>query len=164
VLAGPVVVGRLVRLAVERHVRDLRDGAARGLRFDEAAGDHAIRFFGFLRHSKGEWGKGGGRIFELSPWQAFIVWCVFGWKNAGWHAAVPGRLQRDRPQERQEHVRRGHRTVPVRRRRRAGRRGLHRRDEARPGPHRPRRGVRMVKKSPPLKKRIGVFKDNLHAR
>jgi len=76
VLAGTVVVGRLVRLAVERHVRDLDDGHKRGLRFDEDAARHAIDFYGFLRHSKGEW---AGEPFELSPWQAFITWSLFGW-------------------------------------------------------------------------------------
>lgn len=72
------MVGRFVRLAVERHVKDLKTGAARGLYFDRAAACHAIDFYGFLRHSKGEW---AGRTFELGPWQQFIKWCVFGWKR-----------------------------------------------------------------------------------
>ena len=37
VLSGDIVTGRLVRLAVERHVRDLKDGPARGLWFNEGA-------------------------------------------------------------------------------------------------------------------------------
>ena len=38
-----------------------------------------IRFFGMLRHSKGEW---GGRPFSLEPWQRFIVGSVYGWFRA----------------------------------------------------------------------------------
>jgi phage terminase large subunit-like protein len=35
-----------------------------------------------LQHSKGEW---AGKPFELSDWQVFILWVLFGWKRAdGW--------------------------------------------------------------------------------
>lgn len=76
VIAGELVVGRLVRLACERHVRDLKDGAQRGLRFDVDAAQHAIDFFGFLRHSKWEW---AGTVVTLESWQQFIVGSLFGW-------------------------------------------------------------------------------------
>lgn len=79
VLDGTIPAGKLVKLAVERHVRDLETGPKRGLRFDRAAAEHAIAFFGFLKHSKGEW---AGKLFELSPWQQFILWVLFGWKRA----------------------------------------------------------------------------------
>lgn len=75
---GHVIVGRLVRLACERHLDDLKFGHARGLYFDVAAANRAIAFFRFLRHSKGEW---AGERFELRPWQAFIVGSIFGWKR-----------------------------------------------------------------------------------
>ena len=78
VQSGEEVVGKLVRLAVERHVRDLAEGEKRGLYFDEEAGSRVIRFFGLLSHSKGEW---AGKRFELAPWQMFLLWCVFGWKR-----------------------------------------------------------------------------------
>ena len=78
VLSGKIVVGRLVRLAVERHVRDLDEGPNRGLWFDEEEAAFAIQFIELLKHSKGEW---AGDLFILEPWQAFIVWCVFGWKK-----------------------------------------------------------------------------------
>ncbi len=51
---GALPANRLVRLACERHLDDLSHGAGRGLRFDLAAARHAIDFFGYLRHSKGE--------------------------------------------------------------------------------------------------------------
>lgn len=79
VLSGERVVGKLVRLAVERHRRDLAEGGARGLTFDVEAAQHAIDFFGFLRHSKGEW---AGQTFALADWQAFLVAMLFGWKRA----------------------------------------------------------------------------------
>ena len=79
VLDGSIPAGRLIRLAVERHVRDLEEGPARGLHFDRQAAQHAIDFFGFLKHSKGEW---AGQPFVLSPWQQFVLWCLFGWKRA----------------------------------------------------------------------------------
>ncbi len=79
VLNGTVPAGRLIRLAVERHVKDLRDGAARGLWFHQAKAEEAIDFFCYLKHSKGEW---AGQTFTLQPWQQFIIWCLFGWMQA----------------------------------------------------------------------------------
>ena len=52
---------------------------ARGLCFNIQAAEHAIAFFGFLRHSKGEW---AGQTFALTPWQAFVVGSLFGWQRA----------------------------------------------------------------------------------
>ncbi len=74
-----VVASRLMRLACARHLDDLASGPGRGLRFDAGAARHAIEFFGFLRHSKGEW---AGRTFTLAPWQAFVVGALFGWQRS----------------------------------------------------------------------------------
>jgi phage terminase large subunit-like protein len=79
VAEGRILANGLVRLACERHLEDLCSAVARGLRFDVAAARHAIEFFGFLRHSKGEW---AGQTFDLAPWQAFVVGCLFGWKRS----------------------------------------------------------------------------------
>jgi phage terminase large subunit-like protein len=79
VLAGEIVAGRLVRLACARHLRDLEEGRARGLIWSPAHANHAIRFFRFLKHSKGE---RGGDVLELAPWQKFIVGSVHGWLRA----------------------------------------------------------------------------------
>ena len=76
VLDGKIVAGQLARLACERHLRDLETGEERGLFFDAQAACHAIKFFRFLRHSKGEW---AGAVVELQPWQQFRVGSVFGW-------------------------------------------------------------------------------------
>lgn len=72
-------MGKLVRQACERHLRDLKDGRKRGLRWDAGKAQHALDFFGFLKHSKGEW---AGEPFDLSPWQQFVIGAVFGWKRA----------------------------------------------------------------------------------
>lgn len=78
VLSGDMLVCKYVRQAVERHVRDLETGAERGLWFDDIDADNAIQFIECLKHSKGEW---AGRPLVLEPWQAFIIWTVFGWKK-----------------------------------------------------------------------------------
>src|SRR6266849_2791679 len=79
IVAGKVAAGRLIKLACERHMRDLRDAAKRGLRFDAAAALQSIQFFALLKHSKGEW---AGQPLTLGPWQQFIVGSIFGWKRA----------------------------------------------------------------------------------
>ncbi len=71
VLAGGVVVGTLVRLACERHMRDL---VRTDLVWDAAASAKAIRFFSYLTLFE------TGQPFNLQPWQAFIVGSLFGWK------------------------------------------------------------------------------------
>lgn len=80
VLGGRIPVSKYVRQAVQRHVSDLRDGSKRGLYFDRDDAEFAIRCFSFFRHSKGKW---AGQTFELSPWQQFILWNLFGWKRKG---------------------------------------------------------------------------------
>jgi phage terminase large subunit-like protein len=84
VIAREVPAGRLVQLACARHRRDWEltrqpGGHPAGLTFDLATVDRAIRFFGCLCHSKGEW---AGQPFHLEPWQAFIVGSLLGWKRA----------------------------------------------------------------------------------
>src|SRR5688572_16598256 len=71
-------VGQLVRLACERHLRDLQTAQSRGLYFDAEAAEWAVGFFAELKHSKGEW---AGEALVLEPWQAFIVGSLFGWKR-----------------------------------------------------------------------------------
>jgi phage terminase large subunit-like protein len=84
-LAGRVVVSQLVRLALERHARDLKEGKARGLRFDREAAQRVIDYFPtFLAGVDGEY---FGRPLELpAPWQANL-WILYGWQikdERGW--------------------------------------------------------------------------------
>lgn len=78
--AGKIVVSRNVQLACKRHLKDLETAHDRGLYFDPKSAQHALDFFFFLKHSKGEF---AGQSFKLEPWQQFIIYCVFGWKRAG---------------------------------------------------------------------------------
>lgn len=159
VVGERIPVNRWVRLAVERHLRDLEDGEDRGLWFDANAADLAINFFRFCKHSKGEW---AGQTVELEDWQAFKTAMIFGWKR--------------------DNGARRFRTVYIEEPRKNGKStwaagiGLYllvadgepgaeiytaatKRDQARIVHS---EATRMVKASPALRKRVRVFKDNLH--
>jgi phage terminase large subunit-like protein len=78
VTAGTLVVNRLVRLACERHLRDVKDGPARGLTWNVEAATDAIEFFpAVLRLAEG---PHAGKPFDLQPWEQFIVGSLFGWQ------------------------------------------------------------------------------------
>ena len=77
VCTGKIITGRLVRLACERHFRDLAEGPKRGLVWRPDIAIHGIEFSSsFLVHSKGEW---AGKPLRLEPWQKFIRGSVYGW-------------------------------------------------------------------------------------
>ena len=77
VLDGEIIAGPHVRDACRRHLRDLADGAERGLQFSLAHADHAIAFFEeVLRLGGGEF---EGIPFALQGWQSFVVGSLFGW-------------------------------------------------------------------------------------
>lgn len=79
VLSGEIVAGRLVKLACQRHRHDLEHAWERGFVFDRDIATRACMFFPLVcRHSIGEW---DGQPFNLSPWQKFVVWCIFGWRK-----------------------------------------------------------------------------------
>ena len=79
ILDDTIPAGRLVKLAVRRHIQDLENAHERGLHFDEHKAAEACQFFpAVLRHSKGEW---AGKPFEITPSQAFVTWCVYGWQR-----------------------------------------------------------------------------------
>lgn len=158
-MKGRIVVGKLVKKAIERHLKDLKTGHKRGLTFSEERAKHAIRFFSFLRHSKGEW---AGREVVLEPWQQFVLWVLFGWLRKDGtrrYRTAYGEVARKN----------GKSTI-------AAGIGLYlffaddeagaevytaatKRDQARIVHG---ESVRMVKSSPSLRRRIGMVKDNLH--
>lgn len=78
VLSGKTIACKWVKLACERHLRDLETGHERGLWFDEDEAKMTIAFFGLLKHSKGEW---AGQYIKLEPWQQFHFSSLFGWKR-----------------------------------------------------------------------------------
>lgn len=80
VIDGTTKVGRYERLAVERHLYDLKHAKARGHYFDESKADKLCRMFPLvLRHTKAEW---GGKPFHPSDNQMFIIWCIAGWRRS----------------------------------------------------------------------------------
>ncbi|UWZ84643.1 terminase large subunit [Occallatibacter riparius] len=80
VLAGRILTSQHVRRQIERHQRDLKDGAKRGLVFNREAAQDVIDFFPlFLEHYEGEW---NGKPFELRPDQQAMLWILYGWKWA----------------------------------------------------------------------------------
>lgn len=76
VMDGSILVCRKVRQTIERHVRDLETGAARGLHYDAEAGARVCRFVSVLRPSK--WPT----PIELQPWQVALICILYGWKTA----------------------------------------------------------------------------------
>lgn len=80
VVAGLTVAGRLVRLACARHLQDLEDGPARGLKWDVDAANRVIAFFCNVLVLNG--GEYEGKPFIPQPWQCFILGSLFGWKVA----------------------------------------------------------------------------------
>jgi phage terminase large subunit-like protein len=79
VLAGSIPTSKLVRLQIERHVRDLKEGKARGLRFDRNAAQRVVDYFPLFCVGV------DGDYYEvpivLDPaWQA-LLWILYGWKR-----------------------------------------------------------------------------------
>jgi len=81
VLSGDQVVGKYVRLAVQRHVDDLKKQSTPDFpyHFSEKKADGVLAFFEqVLKHSIGEH---AGDPFILEPWQAFCLANIFGWQR-----------------------------------------------------------------------------------
>lgn len=76
--SGRRVAGKLEIDSVRRYLEDRGSEGSSDFRyrFDERAAASACQFFPLLQHTDGEY---AGRPFILYPWQAFIVWNLFGW-------------------------------------------------------------------------------------
>jgi phage terminase large subunit-like protein len=83
VVAGDIPACQWVRLACQRHLRDLARAKVGGwaYTFDAAAGDKVCRFIELLPHVKGQWAANHERI-RLEPWQCWLTSTLFGWKVA----------------------------------------------------------------------------------
>ncbi len=79
VVSGEILAGPHVRNAAKRHLRDLREGPARGLVWDVKSANHWISFFPEVLTVEEE-----GEVvpFNLLDWQVFVVGSLFGWKRA----------------------------------------------------------------------------------
>jgi len=87
---GKILTSKYIRLAVERHYRDLEKAEVKGWYFSDKAAEKALMFFDFLVLSKGvtkanvpkdQINKDGTIRFQLAAWQAFMVVSIFGWKK-----------------------------------------------------------------------------------
>lgn len=82
-LDGSVPACEFIKLAVQRHERDLHraaigDASFEGCYFDHHAGQQVIDFCEILQPSKGEWAN---QPLKLLPWQKWFLYVLFGWKR-----------------------------------------------------------------------------------
>lgn len=85
VVDGKTIAAKLVRLACERHLRDLETATERGLVWKPDQAQRVIEFFADVLCLPDEDDEGtvtGGKPFILSPFQAFIAGSLFGWYTA----------------------------------------------------------------------------------
>lgn len=75
-----MIAGRFVRAACKRHLRDLKEGHKRGLRFDLDHAERAFRFFPAMFTVTA--GAKAGEPFHLLDWMTFCTGSLEGWRNA----------------------------------------------------------------------------------
>lgn len=78
VMSGERPAGKYERLAVERHLNDLKMAMEKGIYFDDAAARRYLSFCQLIKHFEGEW---AGQEFIPEDWQCFILYSIFGWKT-----------------------------------------------------------------------------------
>ena len=80
VLSGVINTNALVRLAVQRHVGDLKKTSdpSYPYKFVPELGEKVCRFAELLPHTKGQWAS-RGELLVLQPWQVFLLMTIFGW-------------------------------------------------------------------------------------
>jgi len=79
IVAGEIPACMYVKLACERHLRDLETYKEQGIfYFDAKAANRVCNAIEHFRHIHGDWARGGQRL-TLEDWQRFIVCNVFGW-------------------------------------------------------------------------------------
>ena len=79
VLAGKIVAGPHVRDACRRHLKDLKDGPKRGLKWNLKDVHWWIGFYRDVLRLNG--GQFEGKKFILNEWEAFVIGSLFGWKR-----------------------------------------------------------------------------------
>jgi phage terminase large subunit-like protein len=78
VLSGRMMVSKTTRLTFERHKADLMVAPENGWYFDKKAAQRVFDFCKFLKHSPD---KRNWLPFICEPWEAAIIYMVFGWKK-----------------------------------------------------------------------------------
>ncbi|MEL6980623.1 MAG: terminase large subunit, partial [Pseudomonadota bacterium] len=81
VVAGEITAGRYVRLACERHLRDLERAEAGGpYLWDASEANFLCAWVEAMPHAKAEWAARGETI-RLEPWQAWYIGSLNGWRE-----------------------------------------------------------------------------------
>lgn len=176
VVAGKIIACKWVKLACQRHIEDRKYAAARGLYFSEEAAQRALDFLSVVKHFEGEW---AGEYYQPSDWQIFCTWSLFGWmraKHKHWIIKKQGRTEDSSGTRR-------FRTGFVEVARKNGKTfwaagignylafsdremgaevysAATKRDQARIA-H--KKAIKMVERSPMLRRHIRIFKDNLNS-
>lgn len=75
ILSGVIPSGKLLRLAIERHRKDLKNGHKRGLWFNHEAGQQILDFAELLN-------LGPELPFTLAPWLVWEKYVYYGWRRA----------------------------------------------------------------------------------
>lgn len=78
VLSGEIVTGKWIKLAMQRHVDDLKKDWEYYFDEDEAA--RILDCFSMFKFSKG---KVSGKPFDLMPWFAAMIYLAYGWRRKG---------------------------------------------------------------------------------
>jgi phage terminase large subunit-like protein len=86
VISGKIPACKWIKLACERHKRDVASSITRQFpyRFDAEMGARVCRFIEYLPHTKGKWAKkdpqtGKFPTIFLEGWQCFFLISLFGW-------------------------------------------------------------------------------------
>jgi len=77
VQAGDVIVCKWVKLAIDRHLKDLE---REDIYFDEKAATKFLKFSALCKYTKGDLAS-QGKTIEFTPQQVFRYWCLMGWMN-----------------------------------------------------------------------------------
>jgi len=86
VMSGNIIACKWVKLAVTRHVNDLKQVGKNDYpyHFDTNSAKRAIDFIQMLEHTKGDFANRALHDdirIKLEAWQQFIIWVVEGWRN-----------------------------------------------------------------------------------
>ena len=79
VLSGEIVTGKWIKLAMQRHLDDLKRKDWQYY-FDEEEAERILSIYKMFRFSKG---KVSGEPFDIMPWFAALVYLAFGWRRQG---------------------------------------------------------------------------------
>jgi phage terminase large subunit-like protein len=84
---GRIAACKWVKLAVARHISDLRRAGTEGFpyRFEPEYARRCIDFIQQLEHTKGDFANRALRRdtrIRLEPWEQFLVWEIEGWRRA----------------------------------------------------------------------------------